>query len=300
MPAWLAALALGGRITLLGAERIVVKRLGEQASGAAAAFLFFLIAALLLAPLLLFAPFPDDARWLLPVAANGLVYAAAFVLYVAALSVGEASFVSPFYNFNVLFLLLLASAFLGEGLSAAKLAGIALLVAGSWILARGGRGPAAQPRAASGLSLGRGRWGGTPNRRAALLMMGCSLLMAVGRTVDTSQIRSVSAIVYAFAIYASNTVWLGLFVFASRRCAEAVQLLRQRPWTALAAGVVNAFSYLLLLVALRRMEVTVAEPASMLSLLVTLALAGVVFREPVASRLLPTLLMIAGAWMLLR
>ncbi len=44
---------------------------------------------------------------------------------------------------------------------------------------------------------------------------------------------------------------------------------------------------------------SVAEPASMLSLLVTLVLAGVVFRERIAGRILPTVLMIAGAWMLL-
>lgn len=281
-----AAAALGGRIALLGAERIVVKQLGARSNGVAPAFLFFLIATAFLAPLLIFAPFPSDARWLLAVAANGLVYAAAFVLYVAALSAGEASFVSPFYNFNVLFLLVLAAVFLGEAFTPAKLAGIALLIAGSWMLGRG-----AGARAASG---------GASNRRAALLMVGCSLLMAIGRTVDTSQVRSVGSIVYAFAIYAANTVWLGCFVLVARRGGEAVRLVKERPWTALASGAVNAFSYLLLLVALGRMEVSVAEPASMLSLLVTLALARLVFREPVAGRVLPTLFMIAGSWILVR
>ncbi len=293
-----AAVALGGRVALLGAERIVVKRLGADSNGVAPAFLFFLIATALLAPLLVFAEFPHDASWLPLVAANGLVYAAAFVLYVAALSAGEASFVSPFYNFNVLFLLLLASVFLGEAITATKLAGLALLVAGSWMLA-GASGPV-HPRGQGRDGETGGRGGvGESNRRAALLMIGCSLLMAIGRTVDTFQVRSVGSIVYAVAIYSSNTLWLGCFVIASRRGGEAVRLLKTRPWTALASGAVNAFSYLLLLVALATMEVSVAEPASMLSLLVTLALARAVFRERVAGRVLPTLLMIAGAWMLL-
>ncbi len=287
--------ALGGRIALLGAERIVVKRLGAQASGTAAAFLFFLIATVFLAPLPLFAFEARDAAWLfarggLIVAANGLVYAGAFVLYVAALAAGEASFVSPFYNFNVFFLLALASIFLGEAFTAAKVGGIALLVAGSWILARGSdKDPPADGA----------RGAGNGNRRAALLMIGCSLLMAIGRTVDTSQVRSVGSSVYAFAIYAAVTFWLGVFVIARGRVGEAVRLVRGRPLIALSAGAINAFSYLLLLVALGSMEVSTAEPASMLSLLVTLVLAGIVFRERVASRFLPTLLMIAGAWMLL-
>jgi transporter family protein len=283
--------ALGGRIALLGVERIVVKRLGAGSNGVAPAFLFFLIATLLLAPLLAFAEMPDQWGWLLLVAANGLVYAAAFVLYVAALAAGEASFVSPFYNFNVLFLLLLAALFLAEAFTAAKLAGLALLVAGSWLLARPARAAAADGAGGSG--------GRESNRRAALLMIGCSLLMAVGRTVDAFQVRSVGSIVYSFAIYSANTVWLGCFVLAAGRGGEALRLLRTAPWTALASGAVNAFSYLLLLVALGSMEVSVAEPASMLSLLVTLGLAGIVLREPVAGRVLPTLLMIAGAWILL-
>jgi hypothetical protein len=190
--------ALGGRIALLGAERIVVKRLGASASGAAAAFLFFFIATVFLAPLPVLVFQARDAAWL-----------------------------------------------------------------------------------------------------AALLMIGCSLLMAVGRTVDTSQVRSVGSSVYAFAIYAAVTFWLGVFVIASGRAGDAVRLLRGRPLTAVAAGAVNAFSYLLLLVALGSLEVSVAEPASMLSLLVTLVLAGVVFRERIGPRFLPTLLMIAGAWLLL-
>ena len=288
-----AVAALGGRIALLGAERIVVKRLGADSNGVAPAFLFFLIATVLLAPLLLFVDFPADARWLLLVGANGLVYAVAFVLYVAALAAGEASFVSPFYNFNVLFLLLLAAIFLAETITAAKLAGIGLLVAGSWMLAR-------SPAAAAGPAVAAGGGVvGQANRRAAFLMIGCSLLMAIGRTVDAFQVRSVGSIVYSFAIYSANTVWLGCFVLVSRRGGEALRLLRARPWTAVASGAVNAFSYLLLLVALGSMEVSVAEPASMLSLLVTLGLAWGVFRERVAGRVLPTLVMIAGAWMLL-
>ncbi len=306
----LGAIALGGRIALLGVERIVVKRLGGDppatagSRGSAPAFLFFLIATVFLAPLLAFHPLPAPGRWLLVVAANSLVYAGAFVLYVAALSAGEASFVSPFYNFNVLFLLLLAAVFLGESIAAAKLAGIALLVVGSWMLARAsglarpfGRTRRSAPGRAGDPAPGPAA--AAANRRAAALMIGCSLLMAVGRTVDTSQVRSIGSVAYAFAIYAGVTLWLGVFAIASGHAAQAARLARERPWTAVAAGAINAFSYLLLLVALGSMEVSVAEPASMLSLLVTLVLAGLVFRERIVGRIVPTLLMIAGAWMLL-
>jgi bacterial/archaeal transporter family protein len=304
------ALALAGRVLMLGAERVVVKRLGTQASGVAAAFLFFFIATVCLAPVVVFSGALTllgrfDLRTVLIIAGNGLVYSGAFVLYVSALSAGEASFVSPFYNFNVAFLLVLAVAFVGETFTAAKAGGVALLVAGSWLLAR----PMVRARAAAAGAGVAGPAAGVSaaNRRAALLMIGCSLLMAVGRTVDASQVRlpggagagAVGSVAYSFAIYAAVTVWLGIFVAAGGKTDEAVRIVRSRPWTALAAGAINAYSYLLLLVALGSMEVSVAEPASMLSLLVTLVLAGAVFRESIASRILPTLLMIAGAWALL-
>jgi bacterial/archaeal transporter family protein len=303
------ALALAGRVLMLGAERVVVKRLGARASGVAAAFLFFFIATVCLAPVVvLTGALPllgrFDLRTVLIIAGNGLVYSGAFVLYVSALSAGEASFVSPFYNFNVAFLLVLAVAFVGEAFTAGKAAGVALLVAGSWLLAR----PMVRTRVAAGAgAAGPVEGVAAANRRAALLMIGCSLLMAVGRTVDASQVRlpggagagAVGSVAYSFAIYAAVTVWLGIFVGAAGKAGEAVQIVRSRPWTALAAGAINAYSYLLLLVALGSMEVSVAEPASMLSLLVTLVLAGAVFRESIASRILPTLLMIAGAWAVL-
>ncbi len=57
-------------------------------------------------------------------------------------------------------------------------------------------------------------------------MIGCSLLMAVGRTVDTSQVRLVGSAVYAFAIYAAVTFWLGVFVIVRGRAGEAVRLVR--------------------------------------------------------------------------
>ncbi|MGQ0535850.1 MAG: EamA family transporter, partial [Methanobacteriota archaeon] len=85
---------------------------------------------------------------------------------------------------------------------------------------------------------------------------------------------------------------------AARRRLGALALVRERPAWALAAGAVNGVSYLLLLVAFREIDVSVAEPASGLSLLVTAALAWALFREPVGWRVAGGLVMVAGTALL--
>jgi len=65
-----------------------------------------------------------------------------------------------------------------------------------------------------------------------------------------------------------------------------------------AAGAVDCYSYLLLMFAITRIEVSVAEPASMLGMIVTVILAHFIFGEKIRKRLLGVVIMIAGAWLL--
>ena len=132
----LAYLALLGRIILVGYERILVKQLGQQSNSEGAAFLFFGVATLFLVPFLLFVSAPSSYGFLLLVALGSFTYAIAFALYVKSLSIGEASLVSPLYNFNVLFLLILTAILLGEPITVFKIAGILLLIFGASLLNR--------------------------------------------------------------------------------------------------------------------------------------------------------------------
>jgi transporter family protein len=281
----LAYLALLGRIILLGYERIVVKQLGQRANSEGAAFLFFAIAALLLLPLLLFVDMPSDYGFLHLVALGSFTYAIAFALYVKSLSIGEASLVSPLYNFNVLFLLVLTAILLDEPITIFKIAGILLLVLGASLLNR-------QRNILRSL-------GALLKDRACLLMILCSILMAIGRTIDGFVVQDVPPMLYAFCLYTGISLFLLIYLLLTKKTGEMLSLLRSRSKVAVAAGAVNAYAYVLLLFAFTKIDVSVAEPVSMLGMIVTVILARLIFKEKIGRRLVAVTVMIAGAWLLL-
>jgi transporter family protein len=281
----LAYLALIGRIALLGYERIVVKQLGQRANSEGAAFLFFAVAALFLAPFLLLVRMPISYSFLPLVALGSFTYAIAFALYVKSLSMGEASLVSPLYNFNVLFLLILTAILLGETITVLKVAGILLLILGASLLNQ-------EKNLLRSL-------GALVKDRACRLMILCSMLMAIGRTIDGFVVQDVPPMLYAFCVYAGISLFLFIYLLLTKKTGEMLSLLRSRPKVAVAAGAVNAYSYVLLLFAFTKIDVSVAEPASMLGMIATVILAWLVFKEKIGRRLVAVVVMIAGAWLLL-
>lgn len=284
----LPVLALIARIVLLGFERIVVKRLGANADPLAPTFLFFAIGAVLLLP---FVP------WNLPLEqwktmsvsfGAGIFYAAAFTCYVISLSTGEASLVSPLYNSNVLFLALLAFLFLGEPLSLLKIGGLGLLVYGASCL---------NPQGSFFKSVR-----AIVSDRSCRFMVLASLLIACGRIVDAYVVSatklSVDPVAYCFVLYSVIAAYVFVGLLVRRRVRDIVAMLRARPVSATLAGAINGYSYLFLLVAMTRIDVSIAEPASMLSVLVTLFLAHKALHEKIGKRLVAAGIMLVGAWLL--
>lgn len=275
--------ALAGRIVLLGFERVVVKQLGRQRGSVEATLLFFGLGALFLVP---FAP--DALRRapaLVPVLPTGLIYAVGFVLYVRALSRGQVSLVAPLASFNVVFLALLAVPLAGEQIDAARGAGLVLMFLGTALL-EGGR------------DLARG-WRRVWSHPGARDMVVSALLIAAGRVVDKRFSVDLPPLSYAWAIYTVISLVLLGYLAVGGRVAAAGSLLRERPVPAVVAGLINAYAYVLLLAAIRTINVSVAEPASNLSMLLAVLLGGWVYREPVARRLPAAVIMALAAWLLL-
>lgn len=301
----LASLALAGRILLLGFERIFVKKTGQDRDALTSSSVFFLATSLLAVPLVLWRGWrwSPDVTWAF---ATGLVYSVAFTLYVYSLSRGEASLVTPLYNLNVFFLLLLAFLFLGEAITPLKVAGLAVLVLGAGVL--GVERHSETPRGArrGGLLGGLVEPGGKLfvnyrhlASRPALAMLGTSALLAVGRTIDGTAVRGeADPIVYAAVANWVVAGYITLAAVARGRSGAIVALFRERPWPALAAGFCNFYSYALLLVAFLTFDVSVAEPASMLGSLVTIAASRFVFHERVGFRFLGAAVMVLGAVLL--
>jgi transporter family protein len=66
----------------------------------------------------------------------------------------------------------------------------------------------------------------------------------------------------------------------------------------LAGGFTNAYSYIALLNAFKYIDVSIAEPVSMVSSLVTAFFAKYIFKEKVSLRVIGTIILIAGAFVI--
>jgi len=279
----MAYLFLLGRIILLGYEKIVVKKVGTDSNSIVTSFLFFDIAVLFLLPFALFHPSFDISALKYGIL-SGFIYSISFVLYVKSLSIGEASLVGPLYNFNVFFLLILTSIFLKEPFTISKVIGLSLLVYGASFLNR-------QENLYKSLySLFK--------RKDTLFMMGSSFLIAIGRTIDGFVVGKIDPLFYCFFLYLVISVYQFFYILLRKEVKEVFKLLKEKTLLVTIAAGINAYSYMFLLIAFRSIDVSIAEPLSMLSMLVTLFLAKNVFKEDIRKRIIGVIIMILGAWIL--
>lgn len=292
----LALLALLGRVGLLGYERIVAKQLTAARTEIGATFLFFAVGSLLWAPALLWSGgLPLDILGYAALAS--LVYAAAFVLYIGALARSDASLVGPLYHTSILVVIGLSWVVLGEDVTPLRALGGVLLLYGATMLRHDGS-PWAIVEAGKTLLEDAG---------ARLMLVGATLL-GLGRIVDKWIVTRVASDVPLGAIRPATSyailetvlvaAWVGLAVLALGHWRDTVELARERPGKALIAGGLNMGSYILLLVAFTGLDVSIAEPASSLSMLVTVALGGLVFGEAWKQRIPGAVVMCLGAWLL--
>ncbi len=279
-----AYLALSGRILLLGVERILVKKLGANSDSAAAAYLFLNLAVMFIFPFVFFYEVESYDFLVYPLI-NAAIYSVAFYLYVKSLSTGEASLVSPLSNFSIFFLLVISNIFLEESFTIYKLVGMVLLFYGAGFLNK-------QRNFIESFKA-------ILNDRSCRMMIACSFLVAIGRVVDGFTVRSnVPPVIYVFSLSIITLIYSTLYIVLSGRTRIVINLFKEKPVTALSSGAVNAFSYLLLVVAFTRIDVSIAEPASMLSLIITVGLSSIIFKEKIKNRVVGVLVMIAGAWLL--
>jgi transporter family protein len=276
--------AVAARIGLVGAERVLLKRLGGRGGALAATFVFFGVGALGMTPFALGAG-PVQPGYLLFALPSAAVYTVAFLCYVSALREGEVSVIGPLGTTNAIFVVLLAAALYGEGLTLSKAAGTVLIVAGAAALQAG-------PRIGGGL---RRRFADRPARR----MLAYALLLALTRMLDKAGAGQAPALVYAWTVFMAIAGLLAFELARRGRLREVAECVAGAPLVALGAGLCNGGSFLLLILALARLPVSLAEPLTALSLLVTAALARLWLGEPIRARWLPTLAVVAGSWLLL-
>ncbi len=129
-------------------------------------------------------------------------------------------------------------------------------------------------------------------------MMLVSLIMAVGRIMDRLVIEDTSPAIYSFAIYLYMSIYLGILVLLMKNGNSVITLLKERPKPIILGGAANAYSYVLLLFLILVIPLSVAEPLSMLSVIVSIILSLNFFHEGIRDRLVGAIIMFTGALLL--
>jgi transporter family protein len=270
---------------LLGAERIFLKQLEEYDSLIISA-IFFLTGALFLSPIFLIIPKESlfsGLEDLIVAFISSIIYTFGFFAYVKALSEEDASLIAPLYNSSLLWLLMMGLIFLGEDVGAFRALGGITMFIGIFFLYPGKITEKFQKIKTS---------------RASLLMIGGSFFLALGRTVDTYAMRTIDSRVYAVAIlFFAGLIFLTIAI-CTGRYKDGILAFRDNLRTVIFAGISNGWAYLMLLMALVGLEVTVAVPASLLSVFVTAILSKLILKEEIKERILGMVFMVSGAILL--
>ena len=277
-------LALAGRIVILGYERIIVKRLGSHQTSLGSTFWYFFLATIILSPVLLLEPWPADWSFLGIAIISAIITTVTFWLYVKSLAEGEASLVAPLLNMNVFFILLLSVFFLGESLTVFKVIGILVMIYGLAYV--GNHGHMIQSIKA------------LVHSKPCRYMIAASFFLAIGRTIDAFAARNVPPLTYGWWELLLTSLILLIIEFPAHAIRKTILLLRKRPFLAVGAGACNAFSFLFFLIAVQKIELSVLEPAVMLSTIITVFAAGQVFHENIKERMKGVLIMAVGTWLL--
>ncbi len=279
----IASSALTGRILLLGYERVAFKKAGREKNSMISTFLLFFIPTILLLPILFF--YSWDSIVLLFAFPSAVIYSAAFLIYIYVLSNYEVSLIVPFYNFNVFFLLILSIIFLEETFNFLKLIGIILLFLGTTFLNK-------EARLLDSIKA-------VYKNRGCQLMILVSMLMAIGRVIDTFLVRTFNPGEYSVALYLLISFDIFIMILFTKNVKDIIPTLKSRPKEFLIGSGTNAFSYLFLLIALTELELTIAEPLSMLSVIITIILSYIFFKENIRDRLIGGIIMSIGAILLI-
>lgn len=271
----------------LGLERPLGKRVVTGYPVQVGALIFFGLAALLHLPPLIFLLifYPPASFAFLPFSIiNAALSTVAFFFYMRALRDGEVSVVTPLYSVSVLLVFFAPILFQHELFTWAKLLGALLIFAGAFWLK-----PGTNPLM-SLINLARDR--------AARDMVLTAAILSVGRLLDNYAAHMDP---YYYALFGS--LFLGVIFFSVNAgmgsLPQAVALYRSRRGVAWLNGLVNGYAYFTLIVVLGLgLELSIAEPVSSVSMLISVFLGYVMFRERIQARVLASLLMIAGVFAL--
>jgi transporter family protein len=277
---------LAVRITLLGFERIFLKLLGKDSiedKSLAITTVFFGFGALSLLPFAIL-HIRITEMLIFPIVSS-IFYSFAFWMYTASLKEGDISLVTPLYNFNLIFLLLFSTLFLGEEITQMKIIGVGSIFFGLFFLQKGSSFQDSLKQVITD--------------KPAQLMISASLLMAIGRIIDSfASTDYFKDEVYSFLIYIFITfILFGILIFKGQT-RDPILVIKRNPVISIVSGLTNAFSYLCLIISFNYLDVSLVEPISALNVFLAMILARIIFKEDIKQRLIAASLIVLGVFFL--
>lgn len=248
-----------------------------------ATFLFFIFGAIILVPMAFFIPIKNFI-FLLPCYGSSLLYTVYSYSFVTSLAMGETSLVTPIYSLNGLILLIFSFFFLSESLTLTKIIGVILMIIGVSLL-KDIRNPIYSIRYIIT---------DIPSRMMFLAVIS----QCLGRIIDKYYLPNVHPITYSTILYFFIAFNLLAILLIRGKTKTILKVFNKKPGLSITSGLINGFSYLFLLYALQQLDLSLAEPLTNLSLVLTLLFSLLFFKENIVEKLPGSILILLGGWFL--
>ena len=124
------------------------------------------------------------------------------------------------------------------------------------------------------------------------------MFLAIGRTIDAYAIPQTNEILYAILMNFFVGFYLFIIVILTGKVHKIKEIFSNDKLNLIYAGICNGWAYLFLLIAILYLQVTVAEPASLLSVFVTAYLAKKYLGEQVRERVPGIIIILIGSLLL--
>ena len=248
-----------------------------------ATFLFFIFGAIILLPLAVFIPV-NNLIFLLPCYGSSLLYTIYSYSFVTSLATGETSLVTPIYSLNGLILLIFSFLFLAEPFTLTKIIGVILMIVGVSLLKN-----IRNPLYSIGYIIT-----DIPSRMMFLAVTS----QCLGRIIDKYYLPNVHPITYSTILYFFIALNLLVILLIKRKANTILKVFHEKPIVSITSGLINGFSYLFLLYAMQQIDLSLAEPLTNLSLVLTLLFSFLFFKENVIEKLPGSILILLGGWFL--
>jgi uncharacterized membrane protein len=268
-------------------EKIIVRLLGDRQGNIdynlSATFLFFIFGAIILTPLAAFIPI-NNFIFLLPCYGSSLLYTVYSYSFVTSLATGETSLVTPIYSLNGLILIIFSFLFLSEPFTLTKIIGVILMIIGVSLL-KDVRNPFYSVRYIIS---------DIPSRMMFLAVTS----QCLGRIIDKYYLPNVHPITYSTILYFFIAFNLMVILLIRGKTKTILKVFNKKPILSITSGIINGFSYLFLLYAMQQIDLSLAEPLTNLSLVLTLLFSLLFFKENIMEKLPGSILILLGGWFL--